>query len=201
MKTFIIAKNTFKEIIRDKVLYNILFFAILMIGASALLGRLSLGEQLKVIKDMGLACISLFGTLIAIFIGISLVFKEIDKKRYIQSLCPVNRTGTECIKIDEESKLLIDEITCIGCGLCVKPAPEAIKIINLPEELKTEPIYRYGENEFALFSLPTPLFGKVVGILGANGIGKSSAIGILAGLLKPNFGDLGKKADFREIID
>ena len=80
MKVFVIAKNTFKEIIRDKILYNILFFAILIIGASVLLGKLSLGEQVKVIEDMGLACISLFGTLIAIFVGISLVFKEIDKK-------------------------------------------------------------------------------------------------------------------------
>lgn len=80
MRFFVIGKNTFKEVIRDKILYNILFFAILIIGFSVLLGKLSLGEQLKMIKDMGLACISLFGTLIAIFVGISLVFKEIDKR-------------------------------------------------------------------------------------------------------------------------
>ena len=80
MRFFVIGKNTFKEVIRDKILYNILFFAILMIGFSVLLGKLSLGEQLKMIKDMGLSCISLFGTLIAIFVGISLVFKEIDKR-------------------------------------------------------------------------------------------------------------------------
>jgi len=93
MKIFVIAKNTFKEIIRDKILYNILFFAILMIGASVLLGKLSLGEQLKVIEDMGLACISVFGTLIAIFVGISLVFKEIDKRTIYTIIAkPVTRT-------------------------------------------------------------------------------------------------------------
>jgi len=92
MKIFVIAKNTFKEIIRDKILYNILFFAILMIVTSVLLGRLSLGEQLKVIKDMGLASISLFGTLIAIFVGISLVFKEIDKRTIYTIIAkPVSR--------------------------------------------------------------------------------------------------------------
>ena len=92
MKFLIIAKNTFKEVIRDKILYNILFFAILIIGFSVLLGKLSLGEQLKMIKDMGLSCISLFGTIIAIFVGISLVFKEIDKKTIYTIIAkPVSR--------------------------------------------------------------------------------------------------------------
>jgi len=128
--------------------------------------------------------------------------KDKERNLYIQSLCPVNRAGTECIKVEEDGFLTIDELTCIGCGICPKAAPDAIKIVNLPEILDRKPIHRYGENEFALFSLPIPLFDKVVGILGVNGIGKSTAISVLAGLLKPNFGNLeSKKTDYKEIID
>ena len=109
------------------------------------------------------------------------------------SLCPVNRTGKQCItKIIpdfKESKVAIDEKLCIGCGICVKRCPfEAISVINLPEELKETPIHRYGKNGFALYSLPIPIFGKVVGIIGKNGIGKSTAVKVLAGVEKPNFG-------------
>ena len=120
--------------------------------------------------------------------------KDKQKKLYIQSLCPVNRRGVECIKIEKDGLLTIDENTCIGCAICSKQASDAIKIVNLPEILDKKPIHRYGENAFALFSLPTPLFSKVVGVLGVNGIGKSTAVNIFGGLLKPNFGDLGKKA-------
>ena len=128
--------------------------------------------------------------------------KDKQKNLHIQSLCPVNRSGVECIKVANDGFLSIDENTCIGCGMCVKAAPNAIKVINLPEILDRKPIHRYGENKFSLFNLPTPSWGKVIGILGVNGIGKSTAISILGGLLKPNFGDLGKKEiDYREIID
>jgi len=115
--------------------------------------------------------------------------KDIQQKLYIQGICPVNRTGKECIKVEEDGRLTIDEHLCTGCGICPKAAPHAIKIINLPEELKQKPIHRYGENKFVLYSIPTPTFGKVTGILGVNGIGKSTAIKILASVLKPNFGD------------
>jgi len=125
--------------------------------------------------------------------------KDLQQKKHIQSLCPVNRAGTECIGIEKDGKLTIDEITCIGCGICVKAAPEAIKIINLPEILDKAPIHRYGENKFALFSLPTPLFGRVVGILGVNGIGKSTSIQILAGILKPNLGQ-DKETSYEDMI-
>ncbi len=127
--------------------------------------------------------------------------KDMQKKLHIQSLCPVNRRGVECIKIEKDGLLTIDEATCIGCGICTKQDPDAIKIVNLPEILDKKPIHRYGENKFALYNLPTPLFEKVVGVLGVNGIGKSTAISILGGLLKPNFGDLEKKTDYKEIID
>ena len=98
--------------------------------------------------------------------------KEIQQKQYIMSICPVNRTGKECIKIEADGKLSIDENLCTGCGICPKAAPHAIKIINLPEELTTKPIHRHGENKFVLYSIPTPMFGNVTGILGVNGIGK-----------------------------
>ena len=124
--------------------------------------------------------------------------KDMDRKKYIQSICPVNRTGTECIYFDG-TKLQIDEVTCIGCGICVNAAPESIQVINLPEQLKETPIHRYGKNKFALYSLPTPIFGKVVGVLGRNGIGKSTAIKILAGILKPNFGG-DEEASYDELI-
>ncbi|MCX6710260.1 MAG: ribosome biogenesis/translation initiation ATPase RLI [Candidatus Woesearchaeota archaeon] len=134
---------------------------------------------------------------------IAIVKKEnckggIDCPYLCMSSCPVNRTGKECInKINRnfpESKVSIDEKLCIGCGICVKRCPfETISIINLPEEIKSAPVHRYGNNGFALYSLPIPIFGKVVGIIGRNGIGKSTAVKILSGVLAPNFGDYNKK--------
>jgi ATP-binding cassette subfamily E protein 1 len=126
--------------------------------------------------------------------------KDMQVKKHIQSLCPVNRRGDECIYF-EGNKLLIAEPLCIGCGICVKAAPDSIKIINLPEELKQEPIHRYGKNQFALYNLPTPMFGKVVGIIGKNGIGKSTAMQILARILKPNLGNLEKEATYKDLIE
>src|SRR5713101_8340318 len=79
-RILVIARNTFRETLRDKILYNLVFFALLMIGSAVLLGSLTMGEQGKIIKDIGLAGINLFGVLIAIFVGISLVSKEIEKR-------------------------------------------------------------------------------------------------------------------------
>jgi ABC-type transport system involved in multi-copper enzyme maturation permease subunit len=75
-----IAANVFKESVRDKVLYAIVLFAVLIIAASLLLGQLTAGQEVKIIKDLGLAAISLFGHFIAIFIGIGLVSKEVDRR-------------------------------------------------------------------------------------------------------------------------
>jgi ATP-binding cassette subfamily E protein 1 len=117
-------------------------------------------------------------------------------------VCPINRSGKDCVVEDEDGKAAINEELCIGCGICPRQCPfQAIKIINLPEELEQEPIHRYGKNAFELFSLPTPIFGKVVGVLGVNGIGKSTAIKILAGVLKPNLGDWEKEASYEELIE
>ncbi|MHB8482277.1 MAG: ABC transporter permease subunit [Nitrospiria bacterium] len=79
-KILIIAYNTFREAIRDKILYNLLVFALVIIGASYLLSTLTLGEQSKIILDLGLGSMNLFGVLIAIFVGIGLVNKEIERK-------------------------------------------------------------------------------------------------------------------------
>ena len=124
--------------------------------------------------------------------------KDMDRKKHVQNICPVNRTGTECIYF-EGNKIQIDEVTCIGCGICANAEPDAIQIINLPEQIKATPIHRYGPNKFVLYSLPTPIFGKVVGVLGKNGIGKSTAIKVLSGTLKPNFGEV-KDANYDELI-
>ena len=80
MRISALALNTFREAIRDKVLYSLLFFAVVMIGISMVLGHLTLGEKTKIIKDFGLASIAIFGVLIAIFVGIRLVYEEIEKK-------------------------------------------------------------------------------------------------------------------------
>lgn len=80
MRIMAIAINTFKEAIRDKILYNLLFFALLMIGSSLLLATLTVGEQSKIIIDIGLASINIFGVLISVFLGIGLISKEIEKR-------------------------------------------------------------------------------------------------------------------------
>lgn len=75
-----VAHNTFRESVRDKVLYVLLFFAAVTIFGSKALGWISIGQDIKIVKDISLAAISLFGVLIAIFVGTSLVYKEIDKR-------------------------------------------------------------------------------------------------------------------------
>ncbi len=103
--------------------------------------------------------------------------------------CPMVRTGAETIVIGDDSKPVISEELCEGCGICIKKCPfSAISIIGLPEELKGGETHRYGENGFVLYGLPIPKRGKVVGLLGENGTGKSTAVKILAGLVVPNLG-------------
>src|SRR5438874_3000370 len=90
--TLAIAVNAFRESVRDKVLYNLVLFAILLIGASYLLGQLTAGQDVKIIKDLGLAATSVFGLFIAIFIGIGLVSKEVERRSIYSLLSkPVSR--------------------------------------------------------------------------------------------------------------
>tara|TARA_B100000287_G_scaffold75404_1_gene67342 strand:- start:18606 stop:20297 length:1692 start_codon:yes stop_codon:yes gene_type:complete len=95
----------------------------------------------------------------------------------------------ECIQV-EGNKCRILETACPVCFTRAKHCPdEAIKIINLPEELDTDLTHSYGENSFRLFRLPSPRQDQIVGILGPNGIGKSTAINLLSGAFRPNLGD------------
>lgn len=114
--------------------------------------------------------------------------------------CPRVRTGDETVIIGEEGKAVISEELCVGCGICIKKCPfDAIDIVSLPEELE-HPTHRYGMNGFALYGLPIPLEGKVTGILGANGIGKSTAVKILSGQLRPNLGNFDTEVAWEEIF-
>ncbi len=75
-----VAVSVFKESVRDKVLYNLVFFAVLLMAASYLIGQLTAGQDVKIIKDLGLAAIAIFGLMIAVFIGIGLVWKEVERR-------------------------------------------------------------------------------------------------------------------------
>ena len=107
----------------------------------------------------------------------------------------------ECIQV-EGSKCKILETACPVCFTRAKHCPDgAVKIINLPEELDTDLTHSYGENAFRLFRLPSPRQEQIVGILGPNGIGKSTAINLLSGTFRPNLGDWENSSpDWDEVI-
>lgn len=116
--------------------------------------------------------------------------------------CPVVRMGKLCIEVTPNDKIAaISEELCIGCGICVKKCPfEAVNIINLPSNLSKETTHRYSANSFKLHRLPVPRPGCVLGLVGTNGIGKSTALKVLAGKLKPNLGRFNDPPDWTEIL-
>jgi len=116
--------------------------------------------------------------------------------------CPVVRMGKLCIEVTPNDRIAtISEELCIGCGICVKKCPfEAITIINLPSNLEKCTTHRYSQNSFKLHRLPIPRPGEVLGLVGTNGIGKSTALKILAGKQKPNLGQFQNPPDWTEIL-
>lgn len=116
--------------------------------------------------------------------------------------CPIVKTGKQCIVVDASSKIAeISEHLCIGCGICVKKCPyNAISIINLPSNLEKDTTHRYGPNSFKLHRLPTPKLGTILGLVGTNGIGKSTALKILSSKLKPNLGQFENVVPWTDVL-
>lgn len=128
-------------------------------------------------------------------------------------ICPVNRQRKECIKlVDIEDTITstakkriakINEDFCIGCGLCTKEQTGcpfgAVMIVNVPTELQQDIIHRFGPNGFRLYRMPVLKQGQVLGLLGQNGIGKSTIVSILSGKMIPNFEQFDKYGKEKQI--
>jgi ATP-binding cassette subfamily E protein 1 len=120
--------------------------------------------------------------------------------RLCHRFCPMVRSHIEAIRF-ENTKPVIVESLCTGCGICVKKCPfYAVSIVNLPDELEKDVSHRFGENTFKLFRLPTPSPGTVLGLLGQNGIGKTTTLNILSGDSKLNLGNFKEPPAWDQII-
>ena len=124
--------------------------------------------------------------------------KRCDRACY--RFCPKVRSNVEAIRFEDDRPLVVEAL-CVGCGICVKKCPfNALSIVNLPDELEEECSHRFGANAFKLFRLPIPSSGVVLGLLGQNGIGKTTALNILSGETKLNLGKYEEPPDWSETI-
>lgn len=123
--------------------------------------------------------------------------------------CPIEQQKKECINIvtdiEDAGKIKkyakIVESSCIGCGHCVKKCPfDAIKIVKIPSEITGKIIHRYNANGFRLYKMPVMKSNQIMGLIGANGIGKSTVMQILTGKIKPNFEDFNNQLNSKQII-
>lgn len=124
--------------------------------------------------------------------------KRCDRMCY--RFCPIVRTKVEAIRFEGEKAVIVESL-CTGCGICVKKCPfKAIFIVNLPDELEKDCSHRFGENSFKLYRLPTPSPGLVLGLIGQNGIGKTTTLKILSGEYRLNLGNYENPPPWSEII-
>lgn len=120
-----------------------------------------------------------------------------------QRLCPRWLAGDQTVTFEEgeDKPPTIVEALCIGAGICVKKCPfGAVEVVNLPKRLESDLVFRYGKNMFELFRLPIAKKGKVLGLVGQNGTGKSTALRLLLGELQPNLGHYDDFPTWDELI-
>lgn len=176
IRIWAIALNTFREAVRDKILYSLLFFAIVMIASSVLIAELTIGEYAKIIRDIGLASISIFGLLIAVFVGIGLIYKEIERKTiYTIASKPVPRwqflvgkylglLGTLATEVVIMALAYVLVLQAIGAGLTSAMAP-AIWLTFIELAVVTAIAILFGSFTSpvlsALFTVGLTLIGKM----------------------------------------
>jgi ATP-binding cassette subfamily E protein 1 len=120
--------------------------------------------------------------------------------RLCHKFCPIVRSRVEAIRFENDKPVIVEPL-CTGCGICVKKCPfRAISIVNLPDELEKDVSHRFGENTFKLFRLPTASPGTVLGLLGQNGIGKTTTLDILSGDFRLNLGNFREPPSWDKII-
>ncbi|MGD0159955.1 MAG: ribosome biogenesis/translation initiation ATPase RLI [Candidatus Bathyarchaeia archaeon] len=120
--------------------------------------------------------------------------------RVCYRFCPIVRSKIEAVRFENDRAVIVESL-CTGCGICVKKCPfKALSIVNLPDELEKDCSFRFGENTFKLYRLPTPSPGLVLGLLGQNGIGKTTALKLLSGEIKMNLGNYENPPDWNQIF-